>query len=399
MIQNHIKIYHIKNFDLIQDVTTKKSNIQNIQVEWIKAHQDDKQKYDTLSRPAQLNVLADNLAKQEWKKQCDKGNMTIEPMVNTKFPAVYIDQRFVTTFATKSLYQLITKKMAIQYWEARLSWNKVTQTFVSWNSLNQSMQQLNYHQKIGMIKMASGHLAVAHKLKQWNMKKDDSCPFCKQKETVDHKFQCSDNRAKTFRESQINLFITHLKVRRTNPTITKAIQQHLINWCNLKEEIPNGSSPSWYAVTEQSAIGWRQFFCGKISTKWTDLQQKFWKQRNINKSSFLWSVELINRIWKVAWEIWNFRCSFAFSLDSEWDISFKQELQDKIIYEYNKGPDGAKGLDKRWWENSLEKISKKSPEQQELLLLSVEIVQHKIARKKNTLAKQRRIMWNWIHNC
>ena len=76
---------------------------------------------------------------------------------------------------------------------------------------------------------------------------------------------------------QTKFFITQLKARRTNPSIINAIQQHLTNWCNLKEELPNGAQPSWYTVTEQNAIGWRQFFCRKLSTKWIDLQQKYWK--------------------------------------------------------------------------------------------------------------------------
>ena len=85
-------------------------------------------------------------------------------------------------------------------------------------------KKLPYNQKIGMIKMASGHMAVAHKLKQWNLKNDDLCPFCNNKETVDHIFQCQEPCAKDFRNKQMNLFITHLKSRQTDPSIISSIK-------------------------------------------------------------------------------------------------------------------------------------------------------------------------------
>ena len=192
------------------------------------------------------------------------------------------------------------------------------------------MQRMPYNQQICMIKMASGHIAVAHKLYQWKQKKDNHCPFCQQVESVDHIFQCQDARAKEYLEKQINLFITHLKSRRTDPTITTAIRRHLTNWCNQVNMLPDGATPLWYAVTEQTSIGWRQFLCGKISHKWIERQSVYWKKRKINKSSFMWSIEMIRRIWKVAWNIWTFRCDFAYSPDSLWETQTKQDLQTKI---------------------------------------------------------------------
>ena len=48
-----------KNFDLIQHIFSLTPQIQNLHIIWIKAHQDKKKAFHLLSRPAQLNVLAD----------------------------------------------------------------------------------------------------------------------------------------------------------------------------------------------------------------------------------------------------------------------------------------------------------------------------------------------------
>ena len=229
------------------------------------------------------------------------------------------------------------------------------------------------------------------------IKKDDLCPFCNQKETVDHLFQCTDSRPKSFRKKQINLFITHLKSCYTDPSITLQIHKHLLSFCNQLEIIPDGDSPTWKALTEQISIGWRQFLCGKISKQWITRQEEYMKKTHSKKSSFLWSVELINRLWKVAWSIWTFRCDFAYSAASQWEIMFKRNLHKKIIYEYEKGPQGAQGIDRRWWKSDMQYILTKNFHYQQTWLLSVEAVRTKLARKNTTLANQRYIMWSWLN--
>ena len=121
--------------------------------------------------------------------------------------------------------------------------------------------------------------------------------------------------------------------------------------------------------------------CGKISQKLIQRQDKFWKQASINKSSFLWSVEIINRLWKIAWSIWSFRCDFAYSPQSNWETHFKRTRQEKILFEYQKGPKDAKGKDRRWWKKDLSKLLKKPPHYQDMWLLSVEAVRQKLRKK------------------
>ena len=153
----------------------------------------------------------------------------------------------------------------------------------------------------------------------------------------------------------------------------------------------------WYAITEQTSIGWRQFMCGKISLQWTARQERFMQRTNSKKSSFIWSVELISRLWKIAWSIWNFRCDYAYSPESQWEIQFQKSRHEKIRDEFNRGPDGASGHDRRWWEMDLNKLLQQNPYIQEMWLISVDVVRQKIKRKKTELANQRFIMYRWLH--
>jgi len=112
----------IKNFDIIQQISLLMPTLPNIDIQWIKAHQDKATPFEKLTRPAQLNVMADLLAKKEWKDQRLKGVLTVPPTdLNLLSPSFKIQERLITTYNKKSLYKLLSKNEAKNYWTARLS--------------------------------------------------------------------------------------------------------------------------------------------------------------------------------------------------------------------------------------------------------------------------------------
>jgi hypothetical protein len=63
------------------------------------------------------------------------------------------------------------------------------------------------------------------------------------------------------------------------------------------------------AVEEQSAIGWNNFIKGRVSKKWSEAQDIFYK--SVHPTSPLtgeqWSSKLITEVWKIFFSVWKAR--------------------------------------------------------------------------------------------
>ena len=130
-----------------------------------------------------------------------------------------------------------------------------------------------------MIKIASGHVSVAHKLKQRKSRQNDMCPYCGGKETVDHMFRCQSELVKeNWEESTGKIKVQAIKIG-TKITIINSIIENLNKWRdNVKKSKLQPTTNKYNkrekeneAARKQKEIGWRQFLCGKIAKDWGDL--------------------------------------------------------------------------------------------------------------------------------
>ena len=88
------------------------------------------------------------------------------------------------------MYTQITEKLADEYWIQRLSWDKDTAQSVAWDEIEIASAGLDKIRWITILKISTGHVPVGHKMKQRNQRKNDQCPCCGKKETVNHMFRC-----------------------------------------------------------------------------------------------------------------------------------------------------------------------------------------------------------------
>lgn len=61
------------------------------------------------------------------------------------------------------------------------------------------------------------------------------------------------------------------------------------------------------AIAEQDAIGWTAAFEGRWSTKWIDIQNRHFKNNDIQRSGRRWLTAMIKKLWSVAWDLWEQR--------------------------------------------------------------------------------------------
>ncbi len=95
-----------------------------------------------------------------------------------------------------------------------------------------------------------------------------------------------------------------MKDQGTAPEIRSEIMSQLACWTQ-DEPIPEHTEQSF--AEEQQRIGWDRMMDRWLSQKWRDHQDKIWKHAKSRKSSLRWTAALIQKLWDVAWDMWQHR--------------------------------------------------------------------------------------------
>ena len=151
----------------------------------------------------------------------------------------------------------MAEETALQYWTRRLQWAPNTATRVWWPGIERALKSQKQSLKIGITKLSTGHIPVAHKMKQWGLAESNQCPFCQETETVDHLFQYPSKLATRHQEVELNTLQKFLRQKNTYPNLKDMLCKSVSAWCNQTPFFPNGLLSSWEAAVEQQKIGWR----------------------------------------------------------------------------------------------------------------------------------------------
>jgi hypothetical protein len=117
------------------------------------------------------------------------------------------------------------------------------------------------------------------KLQRGNQDHDD-CPRCGQSEDTVHVLICQDKGAAHSFTMALQKLDTHMRALTTAPEIRTAILQRLQHWRRVQHFLPPSVPPLDLfgvraAVLEQDSIGWYYFLLGRLSTRWSDAQQRY----------------------------------------------------------------------------------------------------------------------------
>ena len=172
-----------KNFDLINSILS----IQHILpiyvlLAHIKGHQDMGSAYQTLPQLAQLNVLADNLAKT---KAQDIITSNINPSLNDLpyshcdvFIKTQIDgNKKISTDLISTLRSLITRDLIRNYWIDKKELSNVYHQ-VDWKLRHKSTANQNRGQQQWLCKHVSGFCGVGSMLVKYKYQTHSNCPRC-----------------------------------------------------------------------------------------------------------------------------------------------------------------------------------------------------------------------------
>jgi hypothetical protein len=121
----------------------------------------------------------------------------------------------------------------------------------------------------------------------------------------------------------------------TDPKITKVIIEGLNGWRQGEEKRYNSHFAAEQAADCQTETGWKHFFEGRL---WRVLQEKYFLRLAIRRSGKQWSGAIIQKLWDVAWDLWEQRNGILHGKDC---VLLTLEI-DKKIKELWDDPDRTK---------------------------------------------------------
>jgi hypothetical protein len=272
----------------------------------VKGHQDDHSPHEKLDRWAKLNVEMDKRAKQhmEIAKRSPRHFMiAAEPW------SIWYHGKKIMSDLTETLYDLVHSDEAKEYWKRKDNLSDTDIDSVNWDLIGVAMKETKRSQRIFISKHSSGMCGVGKFMKRWQQRHDDSCPRCGMQEDSAHVWLCKGEGVDEIWDKAILEVERWLTKVQTDPDIKHAILAHLNSW---RTGHPL-DSPNPFLLEEillgQSRVGWRRFFEGWLIREWTMAQQAYYKISKSLRSGRRWTVELIKKLWDVAWDLWEHRNS------------------------------------------------------------------------------------------
>ena len=237
-------------------------------------------------------------------------------MMPTTKSMLYHNGKPVTSKEAETLRQAYGQIAYSIHVTTKEQWKQATYATVWWEVQKRSLSKLEENDQTRITKFVNKILPSNSKLHQQDKQHSSKCPSCNEIKTNCHISSCQNPRRATIRN---NMFRT---VRRTmektethihaQEIILHGIKAAIINGIETvaEEDLsfkPNGTIKA--ALKEQNEIGWTNFFRGRLSRKWEQVQQQHYHRTKPKKiDTNRWATLIISVMWQhllLMWEDWN----------------------------------------------------------------------------------------------
>ena len=311
----------------------------------VKGHQDDVKEYRELDRLSMLNVEADCYAKQYWEERYgDKDTLPlyVRYIVPKGMWEIALTGQRICKDLLEFLRDNIQADEAYNYWvNQKERFTKLGFLGVDWNANKLAMKSATNTRRKWVTKFESGTCGTGRMMKLWKQRVIDNCPRCgSPNETTTHVLQCKSESATATWESSLAELENWLRDNKTCPDLRKLLVQAIDQW-RLGAEVKNLETFEFehcegvYAAQRQ--IGWRQLMGGCLSNEWARAQEAYFKWLGMRRTGERWVVELIKKLWGIAWDLWQDRNERLHRSSIEAVLSGVATLDKAIREEYQLG--------------------------------------------------------------
>jgi hypothetical protein len=274
----------------------------------VRSHQDTGKNPNKLSYDAQLNCMADELARQQ--------NLTMTKPYTKRYPDyihLKINDTIITRESKKWLRDHASRIPIQQYYSQKTGWSTQIFNTIHWSAQQAVMSRYDSNDQRRVLKFVHGWLPTYDRLYREKLANSQRCPLCFYLvENNAHLFNCRNPSQQTIQKSMID------RIRKDNQCNSRRELIHAIT-----EGITHGISDSqWTAdyiydnkkinkwITEQNQIGWSQLINGRLAQSLTQAISDILKNQGTESwylSAEKWTRRLIQIFWDTMLQLWNNR--------------------------------------------------------------------------------------------
>eukprot|EP00980_Cylindrotheca_fusiformis_P024905 scaffold12690_cov177-Cylindrotheca_fusiformis.AAC.2 len=266
-------------YDIIHEIvmTCRQAKLEVV-LSHVKGHQNTRTDFDELTLPEQLNIEADELAR-EYRIATNNIKRPLVPMLQHTRCLVHSNDTDTITRAYRQTLRNLVATPAIRNQMAKsFRWSPSTIDLVDWGVFEKCRSKMQTRAQ-QMTKLGFNILPTASVVAKGAKSKSDICPLCEtDPETNDHLCQCSATQVRLWRSTVILELGQLLEKRGIQQGLGETLMRGIISVFESKNaaitlECDLFPRPLRQLITEQNLIGWRQLFRGRVSTQWAKIQQ------------------------------------------------------------------------------------------------------------------------------
>jgi len=194
--------------------------------------------------------------------------------------------------------------MAKQYWTNKFHTPAGAVDNLDSLAMEQAFSKITTGHRQWVTKHITGHFSHRKNMVQRGHRSFAQCRCCQANlEDKIHILKYPAPSAQTQWEIRITKLNKWLKEQGTNLILQQMLIGYLQQWATNKT--PRQTANSF--VEEQQKIGWDRMLDRWLTQRWRDHQEQIWKIGKSQISSLRWTAALIQKLWKVSWDMWDHR--------------------------------------------------------------------------------------------
>lgn len=277
-------------------------------IKWVKGHQDNTQDYEDLPLLARLNVDADRFA-GEFQ---DSYGAERPQVLRLPHNGVQLFLGGDTiTYQEKSAIQFAeTGPPLCEYIKETNKWSDKVMRSIDWDAHGTALHRGN-SKRVHLTKLVHDLLPTNSYAYRFVEDRTSCCPTCTHdNEDRDHIIRCSHPSRVRWRTACIRA-IREATLTTTQPDLRTILTDGLTAWFQ-GNDIDPAVYPAKFAklIRQQSAIGWRQLFNGRMSSEWARIQDDYLHRQKLQSKTstgLLWTTRIITILWKQFDAVWEMR--------------------------------------------------------------------------------------------
>jgi hypothetical protein len=268
----------------------------------VQGHQDTHPpKSNELDIWAKLNIEADRIAKA--RVHLLKHNITTYSLPNETW-TISLDGYKVCKNLEETVYEFISATTMRSFWHKKRGFTDGTFDSVDWSAIHEASQHITKSRQHWLAKHTCGVCGVNSMLFKWKQRENEDCPRCSLPETAKHVWICDSEDTRRIWKATLQELTKWLISVDTDNDLIKVITANLLPWADRQQ-------PRTHLEKLQDTIGWDIFLEGTLPVEWALCQQQFFTSTGSTNSGKRWLVQLILKLWNIAWDLWEHRNNIA----------------------------------------------------------------------------------------